>query len=94
MMFLAENRGPYTRTLGINLVLFKDKRPVRGIKEDINVPVIVAEGGEIRKGQEGAASRLQWRMEMTRAVLYDKMEPGVYSSHPGTVLKIYGGNHQ
>ena len=32
MMFLAENRGSVPKDLGINLVLFKEKRPVRGIK--------------------------------------------------------------
>ena len=43
MMFLAKNRGSIPKDLGINLVLFKDKRKIDGIVEDVDVPLVEAE---------------------------------------------------
>jgi len=40
MMFLAKNRGSIPKDLGINLVLFKDKRKGDKIIEEIDVPII------------------------------------------------------
>ena len=43
MMFLAKNRGFIPKDLGINIVLFKDKKKPQQIIESIDVPVV---GGE------------------------------------------------
>lgn len=88
MMFLAENRGSVPKDLGINLVLFKDKRPVRGIKEDINVPVIMAEGGMKFVRDRKGSFKITVEDGMIRAVLYDKMEP-VVTITSDSAKKIY-----
>lgn len=43
MMFLAKQRGSIPKDLGINLVLFKDKRKSDGLLEDYHVPVVNGE---------------------------------------------------
>lgn len=44
MMFLAKNRGSIPKDLGINLVMFKDKRHSEPMPLDLTVPIIEAEG--------------------------------------------------
>ncbi len=44
MMFLAKHRGSIPKDLGINLIMFKDKRYAEPIPFDLSVPIIDAKG--------------------------------------------------
>ncbi|MFZ0442725.1 MAG: DUF4346 domain-containing protein, partial [Methanobacterium sp.] len=77
MMFLAKNRGSIPKDLGINLVLFKDKRKIDGIVEDVDVPVVEAE--EDYKFQQDPAGSFKIVVDggHIKAVHYINMVPQV-----------------
>ena len=77
MMFLAKNRGSIPKDLGINLVLFKDKRKIDGIIEDVDVPLVEAE--EDYKFQQDPAGSFKIMVENghIKAVHYLKMVPQI-----------------
>lgn len=75
MMFLARNRGSVPKDLGINLVLFKDKRKPSRIVEEISVPTIEAEGGMKFVRDRCGSFKIMVEDGRIKAVLYDKTEP-------------------
>ena len=77
MMFLAKNRGSIPKDLGINLILFKDKRRTDGIMEDVDVPIVDAE--EDYKFQQDPAGSFKIMVEegKIKAVHYLNMEPQI-----------------
>jgi dihydropteroate synthase-like protein len=77
MMFLAKNRGSIPKDLGINMVLFKDKRKSEHINEDINVPVVNAEENYKFKHDPAGSFRIMVEHGKIKAVHYHKMEPQI-----------------
>ncbi len=77
MMFLAKNRDSIPKDLGINLVLFKDKRKQDTILEEFDVPVVEAE--EDYKFQHDPAGSFKIMVEegQIKAVHYLKMVPQI-----------------
>ncbi|KAF5069004.1 Pterin binding enzyme [anaerobic digester metagenome] len=79
MMFLSKSRGSIPKDLGINLVVFKDKRRGENINEKIDVPVFEGKinerfvrdpSGSFKITVEDSAGE-----RMIKAVHYIKMEP-------------------
>lgn len=79
MMFLSKSRGSIPKDLGINLVVFKDKRRGENINEEIDVPVFEGKinerfvrdpSGSFKITVEDSAGE-----RMIKAVHYIKMEP-------------------
>jgi len=77
MMFLAKNRDSIPKDLGINLVLFKDKRRQELIVEEFDVPVV--EASEDYKFQHDPAGSFKIMVEngQVKAVHYLKMVPQI-----------------
>lgn len=75
MMFLARHRGSVPKDLGINLVLFKDKRRSGGVVEKVDVPVIEAEGGMKFVRDKMGSFKIMVEDGQIKAVLYQGMEP-------------------
>jgi len=77
MMFLAKNRDSIPKDLGINLVLFKDKRKQEPILEEFDVPVV--EASEEYKFQHDPAGSFKIMVEngQVKAVHYLKMVPQI-----------------
>lgn len=75
MMFLAKQRGSIPKDLGINLVLFKDKRKSEGLLEEYHVPVV--DGEENYSFQKDPAGSFKIFVEegCLKAVHYLKNEP-------------------
>ena len=75
MMFLAKNRGSIPKDLGINLVLFKDKRKPNTIAEEYDVPVV--EGNEDYKFKQdpGGSFKIMVVDREIMLVHYKKMVP-------------------
>lgn len=77
MMFLAKNRGSIPKDLGINLILFKDKRKGDKIVEDVDVPLIE---GQIDSNfvQDPAGSfKIIVESDKIKAVHYKNSQPDV-----------------
>lgn len=77
MMFLAKNRDSIPKDLGINLVLYKDKRKPEILSEDFDVPII--EGTEdytFKQDPEGSFKILAENGGVV-AVHFKKMEPQI-----------------
>lgn len=77
MMFLAKNRGSIPKDLGINIVLFKDKRKPEHINEDIDVPVVNAEENYKFKHDPAGSFKIMVEHGKIKAVHYHKMEPQI-----------------
>jgi dihydropteroate synthase-like protein len=77
MMFLAKNRDSIPKDLGINLVLFKDKRKPDIILEELDVPVVRAE--EDYKFQHDSAGSFKIMVEegQIKAIHYLKTVPQI-----------------
>ena len=77
MMFLAKNRDSIPKDLGINLVLFKDKRKPDIIMEELDVPVVKAE--EDYKFQHDSAGSFKIMVEdgQIKAIHYLKTVPQI-----------------
>ncbi|HIH62158.1 MAG TPA: dihydropteroate synthase-like protein [Methanobacteriales archaeon] len=77
MMFLAKNRKSIPKNLGIDLILFKDKRKHEKIKEKIEVPIIEAQGG-IKFTQDKAGSfKILVEDGKIKVIHYKNMEPQI-----------------
>jgi dihydropteroate synthase-like protein len=77
MMFLAKNRGSIPKDLGINLVLFKDKRMTIGIMEDVDVPVVDAEEDYTFQHDPAGSFKIMVEDGNIKAVHYLNMEPQI-----------------
>jgi dihydropteroate synthase-like protein len=77
MMFLAKNRGSIPKDLGINMVLFKDKRKLEHITESIDVPVVDAEENYKFKHDPAGSFKIMVENGQIKAVHYLKMEPQI-----------------
>jgi dihydropteroate synthase-like protein len=77
MMFLAKNRGSIPKDLGINMVLFKDKRKPEFIIEDIDVPVVNAEENYKFKHDPAGSFKIMVEDGQITAVHYLKMKPQI-----------------
>lgn len=77
MMFLAKNRGSIPKDLGINLIIYKDKRRGEVIVEDFDVPII--EGEACYKFVQDPCGSFKIIVEdsMIMAVHYKNMEPDI-----------------
>jgi dihydropteroate synthase-like protein len=88
MMFLAKNRGSIPKDLGINLVLYKDKRRYDGVIEEIDVPVIEAKE-DLKFSQDPAGSfKIMVEDGHIKAVHYIKMEAQI-AIRGGTAKSVY-----
>jgi dihydropteroate synthase-like protein len=88
MMFLSKMRGSIAKDLGINLVVFKDKRRGETILEEVDVPEIEA-GFEYKFRQDSAGSfKINVEAGRIRAVHYLKMQPQV-AIYGETAWEIY-----
>jgi dihydropteroate synthase-like protein len=77
MMFLAKNRKSIPKNLGIDLILFKDKRKHEKVKEKIEVPIIEAQGG-IEFIQDKAGSfKILVEDDKIKVIHYKNMEPQI-----------------
>jgi dihydropteroate synthase-like protein len=77
MMFLAKNIGSIPKDLGINMVLFKDKRKPQPIIESIDVPIVDAEENYRFKHDPAGSFKIMVEDEQIKAVHYLKMEPQI-----------------
>ena len=77
MMFLAKNRDSIPKDLGINMVLFKDKRKPGYIIETIDVPVVDAEENYKFKHDPAGSFKIMVEDGQIKAVHYLKMEPQI-----------------
>jgi dihydropteroate synthase-like protein len=77
MMFLAKSRGSIPKDLGINLVLFKDKRKSGGIIEDVDVPVVEAEEDYKFQHDPAGSFKIMVTEGHIKAVHYLKMVPQI-----------------
>ncbi len=77
MMFLAKNRGSIPKDLGINLILFKDKRRPDGILEEFDVPVVEAEEDNKFLHDPAGSFKIMVEDGQIKAVHYIKMEPQI-----------------
>ncbi len=77
MMFLARNRGSIPKDLGINMVLFKDKRKHEHVIEDVDVPVVDAEENYKFKHDPAGSFKIIVEDGHIMAVHYQKMEPQI-----------------
>ena len=77
MMFLAKNRGSIPKDLGINMVLFKDKRKPQNIIESIDVPIVDAEENYRFKHDPAGSFKIMVEDGQIKAVHYLKMEPQI-----------------
>ena len=83
MMFLAKMRGSIPKDLGINLLVFKDKRRGEPITELVDVPEIEA-GSDYKFHQDPEGSfKISVEEGSIRVVHYQKMQP---------TMAIYGQN--
>jgi dihydropteroate synthase-like protein len=77
MMFLAKNRGSIPKDLGINMVLFKDKRKPEHIIESIDVSVVDSEENYKFKHDPAGSFKIMVENGQIKAVHYLKMEPQI-----------------
>jgi len=77
MMFLAKNRGSIPKDLGINLVMYKDKRRYDGILEEIDVPIIEAKEDHKFSHDPAGSFKIMVGDGQIKAVHYLKMEPQI-----------------
>ncbi len=77
MMFLAKNRGSIPKDLGINLVVFKDKRRPYGIVEEYDVPVVDAFEDSNFIHDPAGSFKILVDAGRIKAVHFVKMEPKI-----------------
>jgi dihydropteroate synthase-like protein len=77
MMFLAKNRGSIPKDLGLNMVLFKDKRKPEIIVDDLDVPVVNAEENYKFKHDPTGSFKIIVEEGQIKAVHYLKMKPQI-----------------
>jgi dihydropteroate synthase-like protein len=77
MMFLAKKRGSVPKDLGINLVVFKDKRRYDGIVEEYDVPVVNASEDSKFIHDPAGSFKIMLETGQIKAVHFVKMEPKI-----------------
>lgn len=77
MMFLAKNRGSIPKDLGINLLVFKDKRLPEKVMEEFDVPVFEAEGTKKFVQDDAGSFKIMINDNEIMVVHYKNMEPDV-----------------
>lgn len=75
IMFLAKNRGSVPKDLGINLLVFKDKRRTSDIIEKLEVPVFTAQADTSFKPDPEGSFRIIIHNGLIKAIHYINMEP-------------------
>ncbi|HSO25319.1 MAG TPA: DUF4346 domain-containing protein, partial [Methanobacteriaceae archaeon] len=77
MMFLARNRGSIPKDLGINLLVFKDKKLPEKVMEEFDVPVFEAEGIKKFVQDEAGSFKIMVNEKEIMVVHYKNMKPDV-----------------
>ena len=77
MMFLSKNRNSIPKDLGINLVLFKDKRRSDIISEEFDIPVVQAVEDYKFKHDPSGSFKIMVEDEQIKVIHYLKMEPQI-----------------
>ncbi len=77
MMFLAKNRDSIPKDLGINLVLFKDKRKRETIVEEYDVPIVEAVEDSKFKHDPAGSFKIIIENGQLKAIHYLKMVPQI-----------------
>lgn len=75
MMFLAKKRGSIPKDLGINLVVFKDKRRGTTLEEALEVPEVEGEPDYTFKQDPAGSFKITVSGGIIRAVHYQKSKP-------------------
>jgi dihydropteroate synthase-like protein len=75
MMFLAKKRGSIPKDLGINLVVFKDKRRGVALEETLSIPEVDAEPDYSFKPDPAGSFKITISKGLIRAVHYQKTNP-------------------
>lgn len=75
MMFLAKNRGSVPKDLGINLLVFKDKRRLEKMEMNFDVPTVKAKGDQKFVYDRAGSFKIMLDDDQIKAVHYQKMEP-------------------
>ncbi|MCK9152147.1 dihydropteroate synthase-like protein [Methanobacterium alcaliphilum] len=89
MMFLARNRGSVPKDLGINLVVFKDKRKLEKMEIELDVPIVKATGDQKFVQDRAGSFKIMVDDNQIKVVHYKKMEPTMVIVGQ-TAKKIYG----
>ena len=77
MMFLAKMQGSIPKDLGINLLVFKDKRKGEEIQEEIDVPTIEGMDNYAFTQDPAGSFRIKLVDGQIMAVHYQKMQPTI-----------------
>lgn len=77
MMFIAKNRRSAPKNIGIDLILFKDKRKHEEIKEKTKVPVIEASGGMKFVQDKAGSFKITIEDDKIKVIHYKKMKPQI-----------------
>ncbi len=75
MMFLAKNRNSIPKDLGINLVLFKDKKRPNPILETYDVPIVTAEEDNKFVHDTAGSFKIMVDEHQIKVVHFIKMKP-------------------
>jgi dihydropteroate synthase-like protein len=75
MMFLAKKRGSIPKDLGINLVVFKDKRRGETLEDAVDVPEVEGQPDYTFKQDSAGSFKITVSEGLIRAVHYQKSEP-------------------
>lgn len=75
MMFLAKMRGSIPKDLGINLLVFKDKRRGESIQEEVDVPEITVNADYKFKQDPLGSFKISLQEGSIMVVHYQKMQP-------------------
>lgn len=77
MMFLAKKRGSIPKDLGINLVLYKDKRKPDTLVETYQIPVIKGEEEDTFKQDPSGSFKIMIEDNQIKAIHFLKNEPQI-----------------
>jgi dihydropteroate synthase-like protein len=77
MMFLAKKRGSVPKDLGINLVVFKDKRRGETLEETLNVPEVEGQPDYTFNQDPAGSFKITVSEGLIRAVHYQKSKPQI-----------------
>ena len=88
MMFLAKNRGSIPKDLGINLVVFKDKRKGEEITEEFDVPLVEGQLDTNFVQDPAGSFKIMIESDKIKAVHYKKSQPDLAVIGP-TAKHVY-----
>ena len=77
MMFLSKMRGSIPKDLGINLLVFKDKRRGESIQEEVDVPEVTVSAEYKFKQDPRGSFKISLQEGSIMVVHYQKMQPTV-----------------